>query len=81
MQVKVWNVDRPSALFERGGPLEGFDRSSVTLKDVGSDRARRLREALGAAEYQPQFVLGRLPDGRWVMLDFGVNARAFAVEE
>jgi hypothetical protein len=42
-EVKVFDVQSPSALFERGGPLEGFDRASIKPADITSDRARRLR--------------------------------------
>ncbi len=75
------NVAQPSRLFEPGGPLHGFDRSSITMTDIGSKRAQRLREALGAEQDHPGYVLGRLPSGRYVVLDFGANVHTYACEE
>lgn len=78
MRVKVFDVQSPSALFERGGPLEGFDRASIKPADITSDRARRLREALGV-EDDAGCVLGRLPNSAWAMLLYD-NLHRIAVE-
>lgn len=82
MRVKVHNdVARPSRLFEPGGPLYGFDRSNITTADITSNRARRLRQALGADQDHPGFILGKLPSGRYAVLDLSVNVHVYACEE
>lgn len=75
-EVPAGEVDR---LFEEGGQLFGFSRSKVTPREINSERAQALREALG---HDRDVALGVMPDGRLVALDYLVSGPyRFAVEE
>lgn len=71
----------PAGLFERGGPLFGFDRGRVSRQARHTRRAQRLYQALGVRGDNEYYTLGCLPDGRWALVGPEAQGERFAIEK
>lgn len=63
------------------GVLKGFRSDQVDWRDYNTERCKKLFEALGVSRYDEDYVLGKLPDGRYALVGPTQRYFEFAVEE
>ncbi|HWQ71836.1 MAG TPA: hypothetical protein VN370_05885 [Desulfitobacteriaceae bacterium] len=71
----------PDIEFQKGGLLEGFDQEAVSGDDYKTARAGNLYKVLGAGLEDKTYILGKLLNGKWALINEKVWGYLFAVED